>query len=153
MVKRENVQKMDPKFRVLSTAKIIVSPQRHAHLLLKKMRFYEHGFQSCGMFVYSQQLKSMYNSKPQITTSFKPWSCLELCVFCDGVAMFGDALGVLGILLRPRSLRLRIMPFSSALGPTKRIESINVPFGNLTYSYGESQFLMETTHDFNGHVQ
>ena len=50
MVKRENVQKMDPKFRVFDDAEIVVSPQCHTHFY-KNMWFYEHGFRSGGLFV------------------------------------------------------------------------------------------------------
>ena len=55
VVKRENVQKMDPKFWVLSTAQFVVSPQRHTHFY-KNMWFYEHGFRKnwgkIAMFIF-----------------------------------------------------------------------------------------------------
>ena len=50
VVKRENVQKMDPKFRVWSNAEIVVSPQCHTHFYENKW-FYEHGFRSGGKFL------------------------------------------------------------------------------------------------------
>ena len=50
MVKRENVQKMDPKIRVLNNAEIVVSPQCHTHFY-RNMWIYEHGFRSAGMFM------------------------------------------------------------------------------------------------------
>ena len=43
VVKRENVQKMNPKFRVWSNAEIVVSPQCHT-LFYENKWFYEHGF-------------------------------------------------------------------------------------------------------------
>ena len=53
MVKRENVQKMDPTFWVLSTAEIVVSPKGRTHFC-KIMWFYEHGFRSAGLFVFKE---------------------------------------------------------------------------------------------------
>ena len=55
MVKRENVQKMDPKFRVFHDAEIVVSPQCHT-IFYKNMWFYEHGFRSGGMFMLEKTM-------------------------------------------------------------------------------------------------
>ena len=61
VVKRENVQKMDPKFWVLSIAhQFIVSPQRHTHFY-KNMWFYEHGFRSGGMFLPNSRSPKLQN--------------------------------------------------------------------------------------------